>query len=548
MNELGTGLKCLHDHTLRIIDHLKRYPYSLIGLGKGRQYDVLGETLVLLAAASSPVLYLSTHVNDLYKCVKCIKECSDKRPIVVTHEHILSGKRPPLGYDIYLIEYRAFIAIWRQFTVAYYVTNPNYFRSLVISNSCTSRILYDPWILNIFQLNILIFYAQYIHHTRYDHLGFTTDHVLQFHDESMVMVEPLSTLREPLILPPVLTEEHFRLATRRTDRPIGKNSVLQFSKRRKLAYEKSLAYHKADQIHRFISPEELYSPNFLYPKEISAKGRMLVWQRCDDETCGHIEEVEARSFGNSCTACRGEVPSATNNLTVTDPDVVARIDFGRTAIHPTRLMRMMNRTVWVQCEEVEAHIYDVRLADLVKGDGCPYCSGRRRDPNDTLDKYEHISSEYVGNVPVDQILATSLDYQPFKCTDCGSVYNAIVYNRTRKGTGCHQCGRERTSRMQKEYYRKRRQEDLLSDYDVSSEYIGKRPVHEISALSDELLLWRGECGHEWEQTARRRTRPRVKYTDCPICARENRAKWATHISKIWNKAGRPPKGFLDTED
>ena len=79
------------------------------------------------------------------------------------------------------------------------------------------------------------------------------------------------------------------------------------------------------------------------------------------------------------------------------------------------------------------------------GAGCPYLSGNALCPgyNDLATKEPEIASELYDaknhGMKAENIFAYSKKKYWWKCSKCGHIWRAAVYNRTTKATGCPHC-------------------------------------------------------------------------------------------------------------
>ena len=64
-------------------------------------------------------------------------------------------------------------------------------------------------------------------------------------------------------------------------------------------------------------------------------------------------------------------------------------------LNPSEITHGSNKVVWWKCEKSDDHQWTARVADRVKGGGCPYCLGRRVSKTNNLKvRFPEIATEW----------------------------------------------------------------------------------------------------------------------------------------------------------
>lgn len=127
--------------------------------------------------------------------------------------------------------------------------------------------------------------------------------------------------------------------------------------------------------HPELLAEWSYERNTILPTEVSMGSQKKVWWKCKH---GHSWEatVNNRTGGsNKCPYCSGrKVWPGFNDLATTYPELCAQWDFEKNSVLPSEVSAGSNKKVWWKCEH--GHSWEAIIASRVRGNGCPYCSGR----------------------------------------------------------------------------------------------------------------------------------------------------------------------------
>lgn len=193
----------------------------------------------------------------------------------------------------------------------------------------------------------------------------------------------------------------------------------------------------------------------LDPSEITHGIRKKVWWRC--VTCGG--EWEARVLnrtinGTGCPFCSGRrsIPGETDIVT-SHPELVAEWS-EQNELDPEEVSAWSHKKVLWNC--LAGHAWSAPIYTRSRGDGCPYCSGRRTLPgfNCLVTTHPDLSvewSERNGFGP-ESVSAGSSKIVWWVCL-LGHTWRSKVANRSLLGRGCPKCCLKHTSKIETELFR-----------------------------------------------------------------------------------------------
>lgn len=194
-----------------------------------------------------------------------------------------------------------------------------------------------------------------------------------------------------------------------------------------------------------LSEWDFKKNSVIQPNQVTHGSKKKIWWKCK---IGHNWQQRPQDRTRAgeeqgCPYCAGQKPSKENNASL-NKDV-------NILWHPDNLPKTpkdfsLNSGIKVKwkCPKGEDHVWTSRVADVVRGNGCPYCSGRNATKDDNLlVKQPNISKEW--------------DYEknyPYKPEDFKEFSNAKVHwicsfekehkweaqiNSRSGGRGCPKC-------------------------------------------------------------------------------------------------------------
>ena len=169
--------------------------------------------------------------------------------------------------------------------------------------------------------------------------------------------------------------------------------------------------------------------------------------------------------------------------------------------------------LWWRCNQ--GHRWQAAIYNRVRGSGCPYCSGKKVDPGNSLAAlYPHLAKQWGqdNTVTPEQIRPGSAKRISWIC-DHNHEWVAPVRNRTQAKSGCPFCsGRVATKTM-----------NLATKYpDLALEWgkANERPADSVRPSSAYMAAWICKKGHEYRSRVSQRT---LGY-GCPYCSGRRASK------------------------
>jgi len=259
-------------------------------------------------------------------------------------------------------------------------------------------------------------------------------------------------------------------------------------------------------------------------------------------------KIKDRRNGLGCPYCSNRrVWKGFNDLGTTHPKLAKEWHPTKNGnMTPAKVTSGSKNKVWWICDK--GHEWDSRIADRVKGDGCPYCSNKRilKGFNDLETTHPELAKEWHptknGDITPNDVSAGSGVKIWWICKN-GHEYQSKVINRKR-GHGCPYCSGNRVLVGVTDF--ESRHPELAKEWHPTKN--GNQTPKDFTAGSSKNVWWVCDKGHEWQA----RINARVRGDSCPICTnhqprfpRSNLMKENPELAKEWH----PTKnGDLTPED
>ena len=253
-------------------------------------------------------------------------------------------------------------------------------------------------------------------------------------------------------------------------------------------------------------------------KDVTINSHRKVWWLGD---CGHEWEapVSERTRGRGCPICKSKkVLAGINDLATTHPFLAKQWHPSKNEKNPTQVLPQSNKSVWWVCEK--GHEYIASPAHRTTRDSCcPICSNKQIliGFNDLATTHPEIASQWhpTKNKLTPQQVTIGAEKKIWWVCEKGHEWEALVYSR--KHNGCPYC----SGNMVLIGYN-----DLSTTHpDLASQWHptknNKLTAFDVSAGSNRMVWWLGECGHEWKAVIHSRT----SGCGCPICIEERKTSF-----------------------
>jgi DNA-directed RNA polymerase subunit RPC12/RpoP len=195
-----------------------------------------------------------------------------------------------------------------------------------------------------------------------------------------------------------------------------------------------------------------------------------------------------------------------------------------------------NKTkVLVRCERC-GQKYEVAPSSVMKGIGCPYCSGHRAisGVNDLGTTYPEVAKLWHptrnGDVRPCDVKPQSNTRFWWLCPECGGEWEAVPGALTVRSGGCPYCSGHRVLAGFN---------DLATVApEVARQWhptrYGALIPADVTSGSDRKVWWRCERGHEWEATIA----SRVHGAGCPYCAGQRVIPGENDLAALYPEVAR----------
>lgn len=278
--------------------------------------------------------------------------------------------------------------------------------------------------------------------------------------------------------------------------------------------------------------------NYLKNKGIKPENMMEVKNRKVWWICEKNHEWQAtiskRMQGTECPYCSNHtVLKGFNDLKSNYPDIASEWNYEINKIKPSEISKKSSKKVWWKCKK--GHEWESRVADRVRGNGCPYCSGKVPivGKNDLKTIFPKVIEEWDYNknkYAPESYMPHSGKKVFWKCKR-GHEWEATIDSRTR-GNNCPYCAGQRVLVGVN---------DLLTvapdlakqwDYEKNKDYTPQL----ICGNSNKKVWWKCDNGHSWCVSPNSRF---TNHSGCPKCSAQLKTSFPEqaifyYLSKIFN--------------
>lgn len=247
----------------------------------------------------------------------------------------------------------------------------------------------------------------------------------------------------------------------------------------------------------------------LTPQDVTFSSPKGVWWRCSR---GHTfrASVYSRNIQHTgCPYCINLKVSADNCLEAVFPILAAQWHPSKNGtLTPRDVTAQSSKNVWWRCER--GHEWKTQVNKRsVRGQNCPYCSGRRVSPEHCLasvcpDLVQQWHPEKNAPLTPWEVSPSSGQKVWWRC-EKGHEWQASISNR-KKGRGCPQCA----VRARKGITLEAASPSLAAQWHPTRNSL---PPSAYLAYSNKKVWWRCEKGHEWQASPD----TRMNGSGCPYC-------------------------------
>ena len=256
------------------------------------------------------------------------------------------------------------------------------------------------------------------------------------------------------------------------------------------------------------------------PDKVVKSFRDKVWWKCNQ---GDDHEWSAtiypRTKGVGCPVCAGKKVVYSNSLANLNPSLASEWDKTRNSpLLPSEVRPMSNKKVWWKCSKEEDHVWQNVISNRSKGQGCPYCSGKKASRDYSLlalfphlvEEWDYIKNKNLSPHEITPNSNKSVWWRCDKGTD--HEWKAQVVSRTAGGTGCPVCAGKKVTPSNS---LKVLNPDLSKEWHI--ELNGELTPDMITEGSRKKVWWKcsKEEDHVWSASVASRA---GRGNNCPFCA------------------------------
>ena len=252
-----------------------------------------------------------------------------------------------------------------------------------------------------------------------------------------------------------------------------------------------------------LAGEWVYEKNGgLTPLDVLPNSDKRAWWRCSK---GHEWQstIGNRTKGNGCPYCSGKkVLKGFNDLQTVNPSLASEWNYEKNGdLTPESVTSNSNKSVWWKCNK--GHEWKAIICDRNRGNGCPYCSGKRvlKGFNDLQTVNPSLASEWNyeknGDLTPENVTPNSNKSVWWKCHLCNHEWRTSVSNRNNQNTGCPKCVKKRVAKAIS-----RKVIQLSLDHSVITEFCSVAEAERQTGIKHIASVCRGERekagGYLWE--------------------------------------------------
>ena len=271
-------------------------------------------------------------------------------------------------------------------------------------------------------------------------------------------------------------------------------------------------YIEKDNSIIFSNPEVAREWNYerngsLRPEHVLSNSGKKVWWKCSK---GHEWQavIQSRSNGTGCPYCAGRIAiTGLNDLQTVNPDLAKEWDREKNSgLTPMDVLPNSEKKVWWKCKQ--GHEWQAIIGNRSKGQGCPYCSGKRvlTGLNDLQLLNPKLAQEWDykknGSLTPTEVTTGSNKKVWWRC-EKGHEWQAMIKHRN-KGSGCPYCAGQRVLKGFNDL--QTLNPTLAKEWNYERNN-GLTPA-DVLPNSNKKVWWKCSVGHEWQAVIASRNRGR----------------------------------------
>ena len=274
-----------------------------------------------------------------------------------------------------------------------------------------------------------------------------------------------------------------------------------------------------------LADEWDYEKNDIAITEYTVHSNAKIFWKCKK---GHEWKtmINGRARGAGCPYCAGNKPiQGENDFATVCVNLLKEWNYKRNIKNPSEISSFSGLKVWWKCDK--GHEWEARISDRRKGNGCPYCSGKKPIAGETdlksqrPDLAAEWNEEKNGELTAEDVTVSAGKMVWWKCKE-GHEWKARIYSRN-YGRGCPYCAGQRVIVGQNDILSQNPSIAEEWDYERNN---GLRP-EDVCISSNKPVYWKCIYGHSWFVSPNSRGDG-----GCPKCSAELRTSFPEQA--IWH--------------
>lgn len=261
-----------------------------------------------------------------------------------------------------------------------------------------------------------------------------------------------------------------------------------------------------------IAKEWDFEKNTLIPTQVFVGSNTSIWWKCSLGHSWESDVCDRTSGGNGCPYCAGKkVLAGFNDLKMLKPQLAAEWDHEKNELLPSQVTLFSQKLIWWKCKL--GHSWKATVAARSRGDGCPYCSGKKvlKGFNDleTLNPKFLKEWDYEKNILLpSEVTRCSGKMVWWKC-ELGHSWKIKVSSRA-NGSGCPYCCNQKILPGFNDLQTLNPEVAREWDYEKN-----KLKPYQVAVSTNKPAWWKCGKEHSWKAPIAARTNGG---TGCPYCS------------------------------
>lgn len=258
-----------------------------------------------------------------------------------------------------------------------------------------------------------------------------------------------------------------------------------------------------------------YSKNGnLKPSMFAPGSNTYIWWICEKKHEWNAPICDRTIGEKGCPYCSNQrLLKGYNDLETVFPHIAMEWDYDKNGnLKPCDITYGTSKIVSWKCKK--GHCWEASVVNRTKGgNGCPICSNRKvlKGYNDFESQHPELVKEWDFNKNIIKPCDISYHYdnKVFWVCEKGHSYEASVYSRVQKKTGCPVCANQKIASGYNDLLMKNPK--LASEWDFNK---NTTPPSQVAEQSNIKFWWICEKGHSYEASPSNRFKGR----GCPYCS------------------------------